>query len=221
MRDSVKTKEYFESYLNYEKTQISKREDKLRNCTDEQTKQRILLNLCRNRYNLLVASFSAGADEKTLNDLLLSLTEDFVKRSDISYSSLLAITSLSVFLSNKECAKLVSDRFIDDENCDLLIKGLLSYALNGDAKWDKGQLNYADDYLLLLEAIESESKAFAVVKLCDYLNYWIEINKDLVKAAESDDEIYNGCWCFEAAAVAKAIKANEKKLKCFNFYPVI
>lgn len=96
MRDKRKSAEYFSTYIRYEKDRIEKRLDKLRDCTDAAKTVRISENLFRSQMNLLIASFSAGADKNELNEIYGAMCKTVENVHTLTYWEALVLGTFAV-----------------------------------------------------------------------------------------------------------------------------
>lgn len=220
MRDTLKSKEYFEEYLKNEKKLIKSKELKMKASSDSLMKKRILLNLIYSRENVLVASFSAGANTKDLNKLLLQLVDDVAERGQITYNLALRILSFAVILDNKDCVIKISEAIKSSFN-DSVLKGFISFETEGKADWGDGKLEFYDSFSKLYDVVSAPTKPKRINALSDYLEFWSDLNADIYESSKSDNKNYTGFWCFEAAAIAKIFKMDNSVFSEYAFYPVL
>lgn len=100
MRDTRKSKEYFEAYIACEKRRLEAGLERLRACQDEEKASRIWGSILLYRMNLIMASFSYGADQTRLEAMHEKACEAALKASRLTYADVLALSSLGIILDN-------------------------------------------------------------------------------------------------------------------------
>ena len=220
MRDQRKNADYFARYLAYADAQIKKGEGQLHGCPDAAQRQAILLPLCKKRLQVLIASFSAGADAKRLRTLLDNAAGDYSEKESITYFDLLMLLSFAVILEDKGAAEKLHDAFADQFS-DALFHGLYSFAVSGQAEWTGEFMVPA--YGNLAPAIHALTQKEQEQKLLDYLTQWYDLFDDSAwhGTCDSKHDTYYGYWAFEAAAVAKACGLDTAHLSANEFFPVL
>ena len=220
MRDQRKPAAYFKDYLAYETQQVFRREEKLKNCDDAGKARRIHENLFHYRMDVLIASFSNGADEEELKELLEKTCLDMTYVYPLSYLNLLTLSSLAVMLDDGKAIKPLEECFSTAYDKDKLLHGLRSFLETGTASWI-GSYEFPRQYQGLDAVFFAETSEKLEVALLKYLKSWYSKHKDASWYDTLDDEsdVYYGYWCFESGAIARIFGLNERTLSKSEYYP--
>ena len=220
MRDTRKPESYFTAYISYEQSRIQKRNEKLLQCSEPAKEQRICENLFYNQMNLLVASFSKGAEKAELTELFENCCLTAQKIPTLTYENALKLVSFAIMLSctDKFCA--VAERFSKVFEKDRLLKGFCSFAVSGKAMWD-GDYRFPEIYGSMEDVLQAKEKAEKENAVQNYLNGWYERNKESAwyETLNSANDVYYGYWSFESAAVAVIYGLNQEYLAQNVYFP--
>ena len=221
MRDKRKPAEYFSDYIDYEKSRIAKKEAKLKDCNEEDKITRISGNLFLSQMNLLVASFSVGATKAEMQEIHSALSATAKHIQTIPYRDALVMASFAVMLGNASAMEPVLNRFSSVFNGDKLLNGLATYLREGTAIWT-GTYKYAS-YSDLDAVLSARSTDDAERELLAYLSVWYSKCSDCAwyDTLNSPNDVYNGYWCFEAAALSVILDLNECVLAGSEYYPAL
>ena len=215
MRDTLKSKEYYDAFLQYQNSRIEKKILKLDNC-DEEKKQKILISLTGYEIDLLKAEFSAGASNDMLKRLLVDAINIIADNTNITYDDLLTLLSLTVILDVKEdVSKLIE--FNRERVCsDRLLKCLSEYITKGSTRWDYDLL-IRGEYDGLNQIFDNNDKIGA---LENYLSSWYKNHSSYAwyNTHLLDTDTYCGYWSFEAAAIARILGIEDDSVNS-AYYP--
>ena len=216
MRDTLKTKAYFDEYIKEE----SERADKFKNKIESGTLPAdrvfpVKCKLCTIRINLLIAKYSAGVSiDELRNEFLqiISSVEDCWSAE--SYDENLRLLSLCVLFNadndiRERAAKLIREKGEYDGLIECLRSGELT---------DGASLCYPKVYGELRDILIDGDTA----KIKGYLqkkwykshrgSYWFDSHK-------SKEKLYFGYWAFETAALMKAMKIDAAGLDGAEYFP--
>ena len=202
-RDSLRSKDYFNKYIEGQRVRIEKFKDaltKLDGNNEAKVKQckRILANLFR---DIFVASYSNGLSKEELRSFFLEYC-NFVKESSVdSYGEMVDILSIGILLDCQEAIGWIN-RVEAYE--DSLSKGLKAY-LFGHKSGNSfaSNLKYPDYYRAFADFLDG------VTSTSGFLNYaadeWYDSSVDMAwyNSHLKKEDIYVGYWCWLAAAALK------------------
>ena len=220
MRDQRKPTSYFESYLAYENERIRKREEKLKNSDDAEKLRRIHGTLFLYRMNILIASFSIGADAAELKKLLSNACIEMTFIKSPSYLNLLTLSSLAVMLNDSGAVKPLWESFRAECDEDKLLNGLRSFLETGTVSWT-GNYKFPRQYQGLDAVFDADTSEKREASLLKYLKSWYSKNKDAAwyDTLDSKNDVYYGYWCFESGAIARIFGLNDRTLSKSEYYP--
>lgn len=216
MRDTLKTKEYFDEYIREESERASKFGDKIASGTLAADRvlpvKRKLLSI---RINLLIAKYSSGASIDELRSEFLQIVGSVEEcGSAESYDENLRLLSLCVlFNAGDDIIERVAKPIKEKGEYDCLIGCLRSGAIP-----DGSSLCYPDVYAELRDMLCGGDTA----KIRGYLqkkwykshrySYWFDAHK-------AKEKLYFGYWAFEVAALMKVMKIDGTELKGAEYFP--
>ena len=222
MRDTRKSKEYFEAYIACEKRRLEAGLERLRACQDEEKASRIWGSILLYRMNLIMASFSYGADQTRLEAMHEKACEAALKASWLTYADVLALSSLGIILDNIWAVKPVLERYEDIVSSDKLLSGFSTYILKDKAVWE-GEYSFPEVYGGLDEVLSADTREAGEKALLSWLETWYDNCEDCswYDTLDSKSDVYYGYWCLEAAALAVALGLNSKRLAENEYFPVL
>lgn len=220
MRDTRKTEAYFDDYIAYEKERIQKKTEKLTQCDDEAKAQRISSSLFLYQMNLLIASFSKGADETALTVLFQDCCHTAQRMTVLPYEDALRMASFSVLLKCPTEFQKVAEQCSEVFEEDRLLKGLCSFAVSGKAVWE-GEYRFPSIYAGMEDVLTAQEKQEKEKALLCYLSGWYGRNKESAwyGTLNSANDVYYGYWSFESAAIAAIYELNQKYLAQNEYFP--
>lgn len=229
MRDKLKNKDYFYSYLAYENGRIEKFTDALEQVIAERGESdkgarsgyRFLQNFYFNKLNAL---YSMGAPIEEIELLFPEIIHVMKKEwdADGGYVQILWMISIGIMIEApeeqmKELECIVIKCRFEDILLDTLIH---SYNPNWEIKSTKFQFDIP--YSFLQNVIDSSTKEEASSYLKNYLTEeWYAGHEDSgwYDSHNSREETYSGYWSFESGALAKVMGLDDSMLKDTPFYP--
>ena len=220
MRDKRKSKDYFNSYIDYQENRISKKLSKISDNVGNSAKvERINQSLLKFEVDMVYAQFSTGADKDKLSNYLEDALKTASQVVSIDYETLLNLLSLSVILGTKSGTSELIVRHGDMVQNDKILSCLAKYIESGKAVWEgsftiKGLYDSLDN---LVNVADKEGM------MTDYLSDWYDAHKDFAwyDSHKNDKDTYVGYWSFESVALAKVMGIDENKLKGNEYYPLL
>ena len=219
MRDTLRSKEYFDTFIHEEEEDgvkmfeecIAKgeiEEDRIDSIKDE-----ILLI----KMGIIIAKYSRGDSIKVIKQEFEGMLNSFYEswNSEV-YEDNLIFASIA-YLLGVDNVKLnkIREKLIESETYDYLIDFVL---VGSDTTMEKEKISFPRPYKKLLRSIECEDKE----ALEKYLRGWYKGCQDSSwydTHKIEDDNLYYGYWCFEAGAVAKRLGFSDEDLKNEQYYP--
>lgn len=222
MRDRRKTAAYFEAYIACEKGRLEKKLEKVNACTDREQAARVWNSIFLYRMNLLLASFSAGADRDELKELYEAACEAACRISSLSYGDALVLSCFSVMLGSFSAMKPVAGLFESVFTMDKLLGGLRSYPESGHAVW-QGEYRFPEVYGALDAVLEAGTKEAGEKALLSWMETWYDKCGDCAwhGTLESANDVYYGYWCLEAAALAIIFGFDTERLSGNEYFPAV
>lgn len=216
MRDNIKDKDYYKSFLNYQYERIEKKMAKLKG-SDEDKKQKILISLTGYEVDLLKAEFSSGASKEDLRVLLIRAMDIVSANYKVTYDDLLILLSLAILLDAKSDAIKLINSSKDSICTDRLLKFMAAYIETGIVDWDNNTI-IRKEYDSLNQVFSADDKEEAVKK---YLAGWYEAHSEYAwyDSHLRDSDTYCGYWSFESGAIAKILGLKENNLSNEKYYP--
>ena len=216
MRDTLKTKAYFDGYISEESGRASKFADKIASGTLAADRvlpvKRKLLSI---RINLLIAKYSAGISPGELrSDFLQIIGSSRDCPIAESYDENLRLLSLCVlFNAGDEIREKIASLIKEKGEYDSLIE-----CLRSGNKPDGSSLCYPDVYEELRDMLCGGDTA----KIRGYLQKkWYKSHRDSYwfDAHKAKEKLYFGYWAFEVAALMKVMKIDGTELKGAEYFP--
>lgn len=223
LRDKLKNDDYFNSYIDTKNNSVQWFENKLEN--GEVKENRILpVKDAANsdRMMIVIAKYSRGDDTNDLKNEFSKVFEEFIALSKQgvthSYSTNLTFLSLAILLNTSK-----SD-LETLKPLNLRQDSLMNFLINGEMTNEISKENLQrEDYKSLYELIFMADKREQSEQLKTFVNdVWYKTNDEMGwydSHKETKVNIYNGYWCFEAAAVAKLLNVPDDNLKDSQYYP--
>jgi len=221
MRDTRKDEAYFSGYIAYQRKRIQRGDEELQQCgaTEKDKRNRVLISLVHYKADLMLAQFSAGADDVEMAGCIQSVGETLAERDSCDYETFLQFFSMAVLYEQTDVVKTVLAKHKQYIQSDKLLQLFAGYLTEGKTVWQGGFI--IDGIYDELDALFAGGNDTAEV-LLRYLEGWYENHEDAAwyECADSFADIYVGYWCLECAALAKILNVDEGKLKENAFYPV-
>lgn len=216
MRDTLKTKAYFDEYIKEESERAVKFENKIASGTLPADRLfPVKCKLCTIRINLLIAKYSAGSSTDELRSEFLQIADSVEDCwSAESYDENLRLLSLCVLFNagsdiKDRAAKLIREK----GEYDSLTECLCSGELTGGASLCYPKV-YGELRDILLDGDTAKIKGYLQKKWYKSHrgSYWFDSHK-------SKEKLYFGYWAFEVAALMKAMKIDADGLDGAEYFP--
>ncbi|MBQ8966474.1 PoNe immunity protein domain-containing protein [Ruminococcus sp.] len=218
MRDTLRTKEYFDTFIEEELEDIQMFEDSLADGEIEEDridsiKDEILLI----KFGVIIARYSRGdsldvikSEFEDMIDMFCESWEGGIYEYNLWFASL-------AYLLGLDSAKLekIRKKLMESDTYDYLIDFVL---LGAESQFDPSVISFPRSYKKLVRCIRENDRE-ALIK---YLRGWYKGSQesswyDTHKI--TDDDLYYGYWCFEAGAVAKRLGLADSDLQNEPYSP--
>ncbi|WP_435315578.1 PoNe immunity protein domain-containing protein [Cellulophaga fucicola] len=227
MRDKIKDKAYFETFLEEELDDISfyKEQLNLNNLKEDRiipVKKQIALK----KTDIFYARYSMGESVSSIKCEIKDIIKDLPQfwNSDSGYVQMVWMLSISIMLEveDTDFNKLV--QLVEKDNPDdFLIDFLMNFR---DNTWNikNTSFKFNTPYKALAEVISfaKTDKSKATIRLKQYLDKeWYKGHSDMgwYDSHKSEHNIYSGYWCWEAGALVKSLGLDDSILKDQQYYP--
>ncbi|WP_294473173.1 PoNe immunity protein domain-containing protein [uncultured Ruminococcus sp.] len=218
MRDKLRKKEYFDTFIEEELEDIQMFKDSLadgeiENDRIDSIKDEILLI----KMGVIIAKYSRGDDIEDIKQDLEDMTDMFCKSWDggiYEYNLWFASLAYLLGLDSTKLAR-IRKKLMESDTYDYLI----DYVLTGaECDFDNSRVSFPRSYKKLVKSI-NENDRDALLK---YLRGWYKGSQECSwydTHKITDDALYYGYWCFEAGAVAKRLGLADDDLQNEQYYP--
>lgn len=218
IRDSRKDAKYFEDYIAYQRTRISKKKEKLASCgEDEQKAERVRLSFLKYLLDMIYALFSSGENEDAIAPVLADALDTASEMETVDYESLMNLLSIAIFVGKEEETHHLIQMHEDEIRKDKLLNCFATYCEDGSVLWDREfQVKEVFDCLDGLGASSDKTRVIS-----NYLLDWYDAHSYTAwhDSHKGKNDTYVGYWSFESAALAKIFGADDQKLSAFVYYP--
>lgn len=218
MRDTIKSKEYFDEYILKMSEGIKRFEECI--AAGKYLNDKILFvkdYILQKKIGIIIAKYSKGDSIEEIKkefesslDLFGEAWDDSVYESNIIFASL-------AYLLNLDDGKLniIKNKLRKSETYDSLLDFIL---IGNKSEFDTSKISFPRPYKKLVKSINDEDRD-AFLK---YLRGWYKGSVD--SAWYGTHELVNkyqyyGYWCFEAGAIAKRLGFIDDDLKNEQYYP--
>ena len=218
MRDTLKTKEYFDEYIRKMTEGIQRFEKGLAEGKYQADKILFIKDcILQKKIGIIIAGYSAGAPIEEIKQgfddtvgLFCEAWDDTIYESNLIYASLAYLLDTDEYKLNRIRDKLKSAETYDS---------LHEFILTGNKdEFDASKTAFPRSYNDLVKFIEDgDRKAFL-----KYLKGWYKGSKGSAWYGTHELENkyqYNGYWCFEAGAAAKRLGLDDSGLNNERYYP--
>lgn len=219
MRDKIKSKEYFDTFiLEEEEDGVKMFEECIEKGEIEEDRiDYIKDEILRIKKGIIIAKYSRGDSIEEIKQEFEGMIDSFCESWDSGiYEDNLCLASIS-YLLGVDNVKLnkIREKLMESETYDYLIDFVL---VGSDTKLDKAKVSFPRPYKKILRSIECKDKE----SLEKYLRGWYKGSQesswyDTHKI--KDDNLYYGYWCFEAGAIAKRLGFDDSDLQNEQYYP--
>lgn len=216
MRDTLKTKAYFDEYIREESDRAIKFKNKIASGTlaaDRVVPVKRKLFIIQ--INLLIAKYSAGVSIDELRSEFLQIVVTVEECMSVeSYDENLRLMSLCVlFNADNDIKERVAKCIKENGEYDSLIESLCSGVNSDDST-----LRYPEVYAELRDMLCGDDAS----KIKGYLQKkWYKSHRDSYwfDAHKSKEKLYFGYWAFEVAALMKVMKIDAVSLNDAQYFP--
>ena len=247
MRDNLKDKEYFESFINRSYLSHNKRVDKIKsNIIAKDRIDTVKSDMSCNKLRESIAKFSMGyslnkvlpdfynsidlAEEGWTGDGSWKLINDegeFDQYSFTGFYHMLDMLSLGYLLDiSNDKFQLLIDIIDRDGVKDKLFEFIISAKFPNrkpiESESYRKYFGIPDTFTKIREIIDEQDKQKAEKLMDDYLTkHWYKQHKEtgLKDLHKSEHDIYYGYWSFEAAAVVKIMGLDDSSFINNQYYP--
>jgi hypothetical protein len=218
MRDNLRDKEYFDTFIEEELEDIQMFEDSIADGEIEEDRiDSIEDEILLIKLGVIIAKYSRGDDLEVVRQEFETMTEKFCSSWDGGiYEDNLCFASLAYLLGLDGAALAkIREKLMESDTYDYLIDFVLSGA---GIEYDDSKISFPRHYKNLVKSI-AENDREALIK---YIRGWYKGSRssswyDTHKI--TDDNLYYGYWCFEAGAVAKRLGLADDDLQNEQYYP--
>lgn len=218
MRDSIRTKAYFDEFIAQEKERICKFQDKLNSGSIDDERVPLINNkIIYLKTDLIIAKYSR---EDSINDIKNEFEEliDMVcEKGDVSiYEDNLCLASLAYLLGvNSDKMMRLRSKLMESETYDYLIDFVF---LGSESDIDINKISFQREYKKLTKYIDDRTKE----TFLKYLRGWYRshLHSSWYDSHKNEKfKLYFGYWCFEAGAIAKRLQLDDNDLQNEQYYP--
>lgn len=218
MRDSIRTKEYFDEFINQDTERIRKFQDKLSSGSISEERVSLINNkIIYLKTGILIAKYSRGDSIDEIKKEFEHLVDIFCEKGDVSiYEDNLCLASMAYLLG------IVSDKMIN-LRAKLMSAATYDYLidfifLGFESDIDNNKITFPRDYQKLIKYLSDSTRETFLKYLhgwykSHYHSAWYDTHKN------ERYKLYYGYWCFEAGAVAKRLGLDDKELQNEQYYP--
>ena len=218
IRDKRKSAEYFDKYIEYQKTRISTKEEKLASAgSDDAKKTRINLSQLSYKLNLIFAEYSAGYSTKDIIKSVESAIDTAIEMQKVGFEPMLNILALQVVLGDSYKIAELAEKHKSMIEKDKLLNCFAKYIQTKKFIWE-GDFSVAKVFDGLDKLVTSNDKE---AELCKYLETWYANRKaaSWYGTDKNDNDVYVGYWSFESAAVVKIFGVSPSSFYYNDYFP--
>ncbi|MBO4865768.1 MAG: DUF1911 domain-containing protein [Ruminococcus sp.] len=218
IRDNLRDKEYFDTFIEEELEDIQMFEDSLADGEIEEDridsiKDEILLI----KLGIIIAKYSRGdpLDEirqefEDMIDLFCGSWDGGIYEDNLWFASIAYLLGMDSVILNK-----IKKKLMESDTYDYLIDFILTGA---ESEFDNSRISFPRSYKMLVKSIKENDRE----ALLKYLRGWYKGSResswyDTHKI--KDDNLYYGYWCFEAGTVAKRLGMDDSDMQNEQYYP--
>lgn len=219
MRDTLKSKKYFDEFIEEDSKRIERFVLKLEK---GEVRQERVLPVKRKIHDLklgiLIARYSKGDKISALKNAFIELCREWEEVFQPEYynKNLMMISLAVLFDVGKEqierMKNLLKNTAVEDWVFEFMLNAMLGHDTNENIP-----LLFPKNYMTLKQAAFTD-KPIPLLK--KYLSEeWYNTDCGCYEAHKSSQKIYYGYWSFEAGAFAKILQLDDKDLKKTPYYP--
>lgn len=218
MRDSIRTKAYFDEFIAQEKERICKFQDKLNSGSIDDERVPLINNkIIYLKTDLIIAKYSRGDSINDIKNEFEELIDMVCEKGDVSiYEDNLCLASLAYLLGvNSDKMMRLRSKLMESETYDYLIDFVF---LGSESDIDINKISFQREYKKLTKYIDDRTKE----TFLKYLRGWYRshFHSSWYDSHKNEKfKLYFGYWCFEAGAIAKRLGFIDDDLKNEQYYP--
>lgn len=218
MRDSIRTKAYFDELIAQEKERICKFQDKLNSGSIDDERVPLINNkIIYLKTDLIIAKYSRGDSINDIKNEFEELIDMVCEKGDVSiYEDNLCLASLAYLLGvNSDKMMRLRSKLMESETYDYLIDFVF---LGSESDIDINKISFQREYKKLTKYIDDRTKE----TFLKYLRGWYRshFHSSWYDSHKNEKfKLYFGYWCFEAGAIAKRLQLDDNDLQNEQYYP--
>ena len=218
MRDSIRTKAYFDEFIAQEKERICKFQDKLNSGSIDDERVPLINNkIIYLKTDLIIAKYSRGDSINDIKNEFEELIDMVCEKGDVSiYEDNLCLASLAYLLGvNSDKMMRLRSKLMESETYDYLIDFVF---LGSESDIDINKISFQREYKKLTKYIDDRTKE----TFLKYLRGWYRshLHSSWYDSHKNEEfKLYFGYWCFEAGAIAKRLQLDDNDLQNEQYYP--
>lgn len=218
MRDSIRTKAYFDEFIAQEKERICKFQDKLNSGSIDDERVPLINNkIIYLKTDLIIAKYSRGDSINDIKNEFEELIDMVCEKGDVSiYEDNLCLASLAYLLGvNSDKMMRLRSKLMESETYDYLIDFVF---LGSESDIDINKISFQREYKKLTKYIDHRTKE----TFLKYLRGWYRshFHSSWYDSHKNEKfKLYFGYWCFEAGAIAKRLQLDDNDLQNEQYYP--
>lgn len=218
MRDSIRTKAYFDEFIAQDKERICKFQDKLNSGSIDDERVPLINNkIIYLKTDLIIAKYSRGDSINDIKNEFEELIDMVCEKGDVSiYEDNLCLASLAYLLgANSDKMMRLRSKLMESETYDYLIDFVF---LGFESDIDINKISFQREYKKLTKYIDDRTKE----TFLKYLRGWYRshLHSSWYDSHKNEKfKLYFGYWCFEAGAIAKRLQLDDNDLQNEQYYP--
>ena len=218
MRDSIRTKAYFDEFIAQDKERICKFQDKLNSGSIDDERVPLINNkIIYLKTDLIIAKYSRGDSINDIKNEFKELIDMVCEKGDVSiYEDNLCLASLAYLLGvNSDKMMRLRSKLMESETYDYLIDFVF---LGFESDIDINKISFQREYKKLTKYIDDRTKE----TFLKYLRGWYRshLHSSWYDSHKNEKfKLYFGYWCFEAGAIAKRLQLDDNDLQNEQYYP--
>lgn len=218
MRDSIRTKAYFDEFIAQDTERICKFQDKLNSGSIDDERVPLINNkIIYLKTGLIIAKYSRGDSIDDIKNEFEELINMVCEKGDVSiYEDNLCLASLAYLLGvNSDKMMRLRSKLMESETYDYLIDFVF---LGSESDIDTNKISFQREYKKLTKYIDDRTKE----TFLKYLRGWYRshLHSSWYDSHKNEKfKLYFGYWCFEAGAIAKRLQLDDNDLQNEQYYP--
>ncbi|MEF2627041.1 MAG: DUF1911 domain-containing protein [Lachnospiraceae bacterium] len=218
MRDSIRTKAYFDEFIAQDTERICKFQDKLNSGSIDDERVPLIDNkIIYLKTGLIIAKYSRGDSIDDIKNEFEELINMVCEKGDVSiYEDNLCLASMAYLLGvNNDKMMHLRSKLMESETYDYLIDFVF---LGAESDFDINKISFQREYKKLTKYIDDRTKD----TFLKYLRGWYRshLHSSWYDSHKNEKfKLYFGYWSFEAGAIAKRLQLDDNDLQNEQYYP--